>query len=301
MHQLIRTTSLSAALLLVGLAPHSAAAAAPTTPDCLAASEASFKLGSQQQLRSERSQLLVCAASSCPADIRHECLQRVEAVNRSIPTIIFEVKAADGKALSAAKLSMDGEVLAERLEGAALSIDPGEHTFRFEVTGQPPLEKHLLILEAQKDRRESVTIPAPKPAVETPLPAAQSVHVGSSGVTPLDSKTQSRLGSQRVAALISGSVGVVGVGLGSVFGLIAISKKNDAHAACPNQCADQSGVDKWQEARSTARLSDVFFAVGGVGLVGAATLWFTAHPHAETEPKAQVGLGPGEIRLKGTW
>jgi hypothetical protein len=89
--------------------------------------------------------------------------------------------------------------------------------------------------------------------------------------------------------------------VGSVFGLMAASKKNDAQNACPNDCADQNGVNLWSDAKTEARVSDIAFIVGGVGIVGGASLWFTAKPQSGSGPSAQVGLGPGSVQLKGVW
>src|SRR5882724_3225978 len=72
-----------ATLLTVG----TARAADPTIAECLAASDASLKLGTDHKLQAERAQLLVCSASSCPSDIRKECLSRVEEVNAAIPSL----------------------------------------------------------------------------------------------------------------------------------------------------------------------------------------------------------------------
>jgi hypothetical protein len=124
----------------------------------LGGSEASLKAGNEHRLRAERAQLLVCADSSCPADIRKECVRRVDDVNAAIPTILFEVKDGGGNTLSAVRVSMDGEVIAERIEGVALSIDPGDHAFTFEAAGQAPITKHFLIEEMQKGRRESIVV-----------------------------------------------------------------------------------------------------------------------------------------------
>ena len=133
----------------------------PTVKECLSASEASLKLGNDYKLRAERAQLLICASASCPNDIRKECLRRVDEVNLAIPSIVFEAKDAQGNDLSAVKVTMDGELLAERLRGIALPVDPGEHTFRFEVAGKPAIEKQLLIREAQKDRHETISVTGP--------------------------------------------------------------------------------------------------------------------------------------------
>jgi hypothetical protein len=162
------------ALAGAGLAaPVDARAADPTTADCLAANNSAIDLRNDHKLRAARNQLLVCAASSCPADIRKECLRKVDEINAQIPTVTFEAKeAASGKDLAAVKVTLDGQPLADRLEGTALSVDPGEHIFTFETEGQAPVTKQLVIIEAQKDRRETIVLGTPPPGPATPPPPA---------------------------------------------------------------------------------------------------------------------------------
>jgi hypothetical protein len=286
----VLSSSVALAAGMVGWSPQ-ALAADPTTGDCLAASEASLKSGNEHHLRTERNQLLVCAAASCPADIRKECVRRVDEVNTAIPTIIFEAKDGSGKDLSAVKVTMDGDALAERLEGSALSIDPGEHTFAFATEGQPPLTKVFVIRESEKDRREAITFGVGD-VVSSPLQAGAeaSVTTGSTG-----------LGTQKILAIVAGGVGVVGLGVGTAFGLVTMSKKSDAQKACPNLCADPNGVSLWSDAKSAGNVSTVAFIVGGVALAGGAALWFTAKPESRSGPSAQVGVGPGSLQLKGVW
>jgi hypothetical protein len=270
----------------------------PTTADCLAASEAALKSGNDHKLRAERSQLLVCAAASCPSDIRKECASRVDEVNVQIPTLIFEARDPSGSDLNAVKVTMDGEVLAERLEGTALSIDPGEHTFTFETANQGPVTKKFTIQEAQKERRELITFgaatTAPNPVTPTPQPtSAQSLPE-----SPPSVNGNQGLGTQKILAIVAGGIGVVGLGIGSAFGVIAMSQKSDAQSACPgSQCTTQVGVNKWNTAGSTGNVSTIAFVIGGLGVAGAAVLWFTA----PTLASMQVGLGPGILQVKGTW
>jgi hypothetical protein len=269
-------------------------AADPTTADCLAASEASLKAGNEHHLRADRSQLLVCSSTNCPADIRLECLEcvrRVDEVNAAIPTIIFEAKDAAGNDLSAVKVTMDGEVLAERLEGSALSLDPGEHTFVFETAGQPPLEKKFVIRESQKDRREAIRFGGPAAA---PVPGTPPVDY------PQSPEPSHGLGTQKILGIVAAGVGVVGLGVGSAFGLIAMSKKSDAQKICPDKCADESGVNAWSDAVSAGNVSTALFIVVGVGIAGAAVLWFTA-PSSSGVASPQVGFGFGSVQVKGTW
>jgi hypothetical protein len=265
-----------------------ARAADPTTADCLAASDASLKAGNQHKLRAERAQLLVCAAPSCPADIRRDCVSRVDEVNLQIPTTIFGAKDPAGSDLSAVKVTMDGEVLAERLEGTALSIDPGEHTFSFETAGQAPVTRRLLIQQAQKDRREVIQFGAPAPATAASVLPAEPPSEESRG-----------LGSQRILAMVAGGIGVAGVGLGTGLGVLAASQKSTAQGACPgNPCATQDGANKWSTAAATGNISTIAFVVGGLGLAGAAALWLTVPRSSST----RVGFGPGNLlQMKGTW
>lgn len=288
-----------AALLLL---PITARANDPTTADCLNAHNSSVELRNAQKLRGARAQLLICAAQSCPTEVRKECLRHADEVNAQIPTITFEPKDAAGHDLIAVKVTMDGEPLADRLEGMALSTDPGVHTFVFETEGQTPVEKQLVVREGVKDRRVSVVFGA---ALAAPIPPATQRIVGPVSVpaaTDVGGRpVGSALGTQKIAALVAGGVGVVGLGLGTVFGLVAVSIKNDAQNACPGACASQDGVDKWSNAKTAAQLADVFFVVGGVGIAGAAALWFTAKPPATGEPATQVGFGPGGVQVRGTW
>jgi hypothetical protein len=305
----VQAVSLLVATATLSLMPVEARAADPTTADCLAANNSSVDLRNDQKLRAARAQLLVCSSGNCPADIRKECLRRVDEVNAQIPTIIFEAKDASGRDLSAIKVTMDGQPLADRLEGTALSIDPGEHTFVFETAGQPALTKQFVIEESQKDRREPIVFGQPEgtAALRGAAPAPSPVDVQSPGAaieaspTAASGERSPALGTQQILAIVAGGFGVVGVGLGSAFGLIAISKKNDAENVCSNLCATQSGVSKWSDAKTAAQIADVAFIIGGLGLAGGAVLWFTAKPQSDAGSIAQVGFGPGTVHVKGVW
>lgn len=273
-------------------------AADPTTADCLSANDTSIALRNDHKLRAARAQLLVCAALTCPLDVRNECTRRVGEVNAAMPTIVFEAKDLSGKDLAAVKVTMDGEALAERLEGTALSIDPGEHSFVFDTEGQPQLTKQLIIHEGEKDRHESLSFgeTAASPTTTVP-PIAEAPPV-----VPIHSRI--KLGSQKSLAIAAAGVGTVGVIVGAVFGVQAMSKKSAAQKACPNSCADQAGVEAWSKAKTAGNVSTVAFIVGGVGLAGGAVLWFTTRPETAGTGGGRgirIGMGPSAIQVKGTW
>jgi hypothetical protein len=289
------STAVAAALLLLEAPAH---AAEPTTADCLAASDASLKLGNQHKHRAERSQLLVCAAAACPSEIRNECIRRADEANAQIPTILFEARDASGATLNAVKVTMDGEVLAEHLDGTALPVDPGEHTFTFETATEIPVTKTLTIQESQKERREGITFVAPTAALR-PSQAPQSTGGQQLPENPPAARVgRQPLGTQKSVAIVAGGVGLVGLGVGTAFGVVAMSQKSAAQSACPtNPCGTQDGVNRWNNAGSTGNVSTIGFIVGALGVGGAAILWLTA----PASVSAQLGVGPGVLQVKGAW
>jgi hypothetical protein len=299
-------------ILLAGLLgwERAAPAADPTTADCLAASDASHKFRNQHKLRAQRGQLLICAAPNCPGDIRKECMTRVDEVNPQIPTVAFSARAASGTDLIDVKVTMDGEVLTERLGGTSLSVDPGEHSFTFETAGQNPVTKKLVVVQGQKDRQELITF-GPEPQAETPRPVAirPVTPPGPPVLSPAPASSPPEPGpveptrpaqGRRTLAITVGSVGLAGIVTGAIFGGMTFSAVSSVNNDCPTHthCSQQAF-----SARSTGTtygtISDVGFIAGAALLATGITLWFTA----PREPAAVTGVQvvPGGLRMTGTF
>lgn len=285
----IITVLISACLL----GPRLAHAVTPSVNECLAASDDSLKFNAAHKLRAEREQLLICASESCPREIREECVRRVDQVNQALPTVVFEVKDRSGADVTNVRVSMDNEVLTERLDGMAIAIDPGEHRFVFQIVGETPIERQLVIPMAQKNRHELVAL--------APANVSGAAQSRPGTAEPPAIERSGGLSQQRIFGIVSAGVGVVGIGVGTAFGLTAKSKKSDAEQLCPGDhyCDDQRGVDRWNDAKAAGNLATVGFIVGGLGLAGAAVLWFTDKQHSPEQPR--VGLGVGGLVVQGKW
>ena len=274
--------------LWLGLACSVALFSSPAFADdtaCIAASEGSLSLRQHGQLHEALKQLAVCSDASCPDEVKAECSRRIEDVKAAMPTLILAAKDGSGNDLYDVKVSMDGAPLATTLDGRPLSVDPGEHLFVFEEAGQAPVEKKLVLREGDHDRREGVVLGPPPP----PIPP-----------TPPASSRPTWWTTQRILALVSGGVGLVGVGLGTSWGLYAISsqnqeKKNCSAASCNN--GPQANVD-YSSAKNNATASDVSFAAGAAFLAAGAVLWFTA-PSVQIAPA--VGSRSGGLVLGGSF
>src|SRR5207244_531978 len=80
-------------------------------------------------------------------------------------------------------------------------------------------------------------------------------------------------GSQRAVGFVVGGVGLVGIGVGTVFGLQAISKSHDANGLCPSSpCGDHAGVTLNDDAKRAATISTIAVGVGAAAVVAGVVL-----------------------------
>jgi hypothetical protein len=276
---------LRAWIFLALLVPAVAHAADPTVTACLSSSERAIQLRARHELRAARAELLQCAAASCPGEIRQECAVQVDKVTLAIPTLVFAVKNVAGKELSAVRVSMDGHVIAEQLEGIALELDPGEHEFRFEVAGEIPVTERLILHEGEKDRRETVAV-GPVLGARVPTPPQLPSTTAPAEVRP----------RRRLLGLGVGVVGVVGLGIGAAFGAVASSKWDTAVSECPSHtgCSPQA-INNRDTAATAASVSTVGLIAGGV-LAAAGVVIFLTAPRAAA-PGVGLQVGPSAVVL----
>jgi hypothetical protein len=182
--------------------------------------------------------------------------------------------------------------------GSPIPVDPGPHTIEAVAPGKQKWTSTVQVTDAAKFAVDVPKLLSATDAGGTSTPqAAQPV-----AAPPLEQAPHSSASStQRTAAIVVGAVGVVGVGIGAVFGLGASSKWSDAKSNCtayPYGCS-QDALDAKSSAQSKASVATVAFIVGGAAIAGAAVLWFTAGPSKENS--VAVGVGPGAAFVRGSF
>ncbi|AKV03854.1 hypothetical protein AKJ09_10517 [Labilithrix luteola] len=180
------------------------------------------------------------------------------------------------------ELRLDDAPLAREDWQTPLPVDPGSHR----VTAAAPDHRTF---ETTIVAKESTTLDLDVPPLVDTRPAVTIP------TTPAPSSPQ------RTLALVTGGVGVVAVGVGTVFGILALSHHSNAESACASdmyqfRCPTENGASEWNAARTAGNLSTAGFIAGGVLLAGAAVLWFTA-PRAHT----RVGASASGIVAAGTF
>jgi hypothetical protein len=280
-----------ALLCLLSVTTSVSAAADPTTADCLAANERSIAFRNRHELRAARAELLICATSSCPEDVRTECARRVTEVNAQMPTIVFEIKDRDDNDLSAVAVAMDGQRLVERLEGTALSIDPGEHVFVFSVAGEPPVEKRLVIRESEKGRRERIIIGSQQP--ESPVavsqvPASWGTSNTQDPVAVQDSNPGNGKSVRRVIGVVAAGVGAAALGVALYEQLTARSRyaASERAAQSTNYAVAETAQPLYDQASDAQTYAIVFGAVGAVSLGTGVVLILTSLGGSEARSAA---------------
>lgn len=233
----------------------------------MTANESAQDLQRTGKLTDARVQLATCIATTCPAAIRQDCAQRLEEVTRIQPTLILEAKDTAGNDLSAVEVVMDGKLLAQKLDGNAIPVDPGEHRFVFDAAGFSSLEKSVVVRVAEKDRVVRALLTArpaeapPKPTVvEVPGPAPAPPVL-----PPEASPPAHGLGASAWTSFVVGGAGLVA---GGVLTVLWAQAKQGGDAACgtPGSC-DPTTADQWE---SKQRSYTIGLAIGfGVAVVGA--------------------------------
>ena len=325
---------LSAAVITMAMASASLAYADITKDQCVDANAKGQDLRRDGKLAQAREQLRRCSDAACPAIVRSDCTKRLDDLESAQPSIVFDVKDPSGADVFDVKVSMDGQPLADRLDGKPIDVDPGPHTFTFESAGKPPVTGKLLIKEGEARRHTRVIVgggEAPPPAPTAPPQVAPAVPTATAPTTvappppplappPPTAPTQpapppaaagpGALSGLQVLGVVVGGAGVVGVGLGAYLGLSAQSAWSKAKSDCggdPSNCFDVSAADSDHDtAVSNGTLATVSFVTGGVLLVTGVVLLATGGGHAApASPTAGLTwiptFGPGGAGVQGAF
>jgi hypothetical protein len=269
------------------------ALAAPARADdkavCVDASSKGQRFRDAHKLVEAREQLRVCAAARCPTVIQSDCAAWLADVEKALPSIVLAAKSRAGVDLAEVVVSVDGQPLVSRLDGQAMAMNAGAHTFHFEATDGTRADRQVLVKEGEKNLAVAVVLGA-EPPPQSPPVRVESTQDARKASTPW-----------RTVGWVLGGAGVVGLGVGTVFGLVALGDKSAAH--CVNDVCDTGTTGG---IKSAALVSDIGWIAGGVLLAtGAGMVLFAP---SEGAPRSSgVRLTPlvttagAQLVAAGSW
>jgi hypothetical protein len=300
-----------ASLLVSSVSSAPAWADGPTGAACAEAYTNAQTWRNERKLVKARDALRICAQPTCKEFIVHDCVQWLEQVQASLPTVVPLATDAQGNALLDVRVSVDGAPLIEKIDGRSVEIDPGPHTFSFEAKDGTKADKQVIVADGDHDKRIAVTM-GPTAASAPPAPPAPSADHAAAPHAPADAPKSgpetivvdsSNDGLQwKAIGLANAGVGAAALAAGSVFGAIAISKKNGAGCNASSVCPTPTAVQSLKDAGTAATTSTVFFVAGGVLAAGGLALWLLA---PSSTPKVQAvpvaGPGGGGLWMQGAF
>lgn len=116
------------------------------------------------KLLAAREHLLACSHEACMDVIEKDCAAWLQEVEESLPSVVVVARDPWGDETLDVRMLVDGEVVREALDAHAISVDPGEHLFRFESGNAPPVERTLIVREGEQNQRVEVQFGAGTPS-----------------------------------------------------------------------------------------------------------------------------------------
>jgi serine/threonine-protein kinase len=212
-------------------------------------------------------------------------------------------------------IERNGVVVPAELYGVEVPVDPGTITVKASAKGREDF-REVVTLDAKDRKTVTLNGLAPKPGAESePAPGvipSEGSAPGSQSAAPAGSPNASAVTtdslkddgkSKRTLALTLGAVGVVGLGVGTFFGLKAIGKNSDAEKQCAGSSCQQAGLDLTDEAKDAALISNIAFGAGAA-LVAAGVVLYVMAPSSHGEAVAlspSLAPGGGGVSLTGAF
>jgi hypothetical protein len=238
---------------------------------------------------------VTAAQNANEADRAKLARTRAAALEPTLPTLtIVVLPAADRPDL---RVTRDGETVGRVAWGTPIPVDPGAHAVQANAPGHKAWQGQAQVVGA--GAKVTIEIPAldadtqASPAAPTPLTA------------PAETPAPSTPGStQRVIGLVVAGVGVLGLGAGGVFGVMAKSKNDSVPSQCNGSVCTATGTSSLDDAKSAATVSTVAFVAGGVAVAAGVILYIIA-PRASSSTGLTVAPGSdgsvAGLTLRGVW
>ncbi len=138
-------------------------------------------------LMEARDLLLGCIRPACEIGLQQQCTELYTQLDSDIPSVVPVVTDSAGVPLVDVQVMMDGEVLAARIGGQALPVNPGLHEFSFRANGAVFATQQLMVLQGQRNRpllASPLATVRPEAAMATPSTADASPPASRGAETP---------------------------------------------------------------------------------------------------------------------
>jgi hypothetical protein len=246
---------------------------------CAVAANDASTLRSQAKLKDARARALRCAEAECPVVVQRECVRLVDELNAEIPSFVPSASAEGGGDLVDVEVTVDGEQVAERLDGRAIEVDPGPHALRF-TRGAQSVETSAVLRVGEKRRVLAVVFPRVSAGSDARAATADTPNVPHAR----DDATEHSPATRGASAWpwVLGGAGLVVASGGALLQIDTAAQARELRGTCAPNC-DEGDVDAL---RTRYWISAGFYAVAAVALGGAVYLRLREHRAVRVAPNA---------------
>ncbi|MDB4933657.1 MAG: hypothetical protein JWP87_629 [Labilithrix sp.] len=265
----VATVAASTIAMAIVLAPGTASADAT----CISAYEQTQTLRKDGKPVAAKAQAAICARESCPALLTKDCTKWLAELEAVIPSVVLDPRTPAGALRTDVRVKLDGAALGEKIDGKAMSLEPGSHTFVFEADGAAPTERTIVVRDGEKNKKVTVTL-AParggengdaKPVADRPIP---------------------------LGVWIFGGASVLALATSAAFAIDGLGKKSDL-----DQCKPHCAAGDIDAMSTSFTLADV--ALGAGVMAGAAAVYlFLTRPTAEAPAVARANDPATNARVR---
>jgi hypothetical protein len=220
--------------------------------------------------------------------------ERITLLERSVARIRVTGPASPSSVEISVRI--DGKLVEHDELARGLPVDPGAHVVKVEATGYKPWSTTVTATEAP------ATAPADVPTdrvLEIAAPALEA-----NAITPALTAPAAPASALRPLGLALAGGGAVGIAVGAIFGLQALSKRSDAGCNGTDCSAASAGsAATLRDAKSAGTVSTIGFVAGGV-LAAAGIVLFVVAPRGNastTRASAQIVPGGTALALEGVF
>jgi hypothetical protein len=218
--------------------------------------------------------------------------ERLKEIEPKLSRLTLEL--SSGGDVSGLVIKLDGAVVGRPALGVAVPVDPGTHNVEAAAPGKRPWRTTVDVPAGPSTK--SVVIPALVDAPDAPAAAA-----GAAPATVADDAGDAGE-TQRIVAYTLGGAGVIGLGIGTAFGLSAISQNSESKdAGCEENVCTPAAAEIRKDAQAAGNASTVAFIAGGALLAAGVVVYLTAPSSTEKPSAARLVFGPGSVALRGSF
>ena len=262
-----------------------------------------------------RAVVVMIGASADPLDQQRKQIarQRAAELDTKVPRLTIQVSAE--RAVPGLEVRRGGELVAPAIWGSAVRVDAGSYEISASADGYRAWTQTIAVRDGRVEKVEIPRLDKSPIVVGPPEGPAKQARLERRDLleAPPPVASGSRWVPRSTRAWVGVGVsaaGLAAVGLGSVFGLSAKGKRDDARAlGCDNDnvCPDQSAAALLESARDRADLSTISLVVGVAAMAGGVTLWLTAPGRQDrssterpTSLRIEPALGPRSVGAAAT-